>query len=174
MEEENRGMVSGICLHAFKRGLFVIMVQDKSGKPLVNGQQGWGLPGGRIEKGETPIEALHREWKEEVGISKEGLPVFVEDKIFVIERMGLNQETYKHYIVPVVLSYSILLRTNGYAKETGPPRWITIQDIATRKVPVFRSHVEIIFPMIKSMAIQNKIASFLAVDFVKNYDYLGL
>jgi len=171
---ENLGMVSGICLRENEGETEIIMVQDKSGKPPVNGRPGWGLPGGRIEEEESTTDALFREWEEEVGISKEGLPVFVENKILVIERMGLNQKTYKHYIVPVVLSYNILLRTNGYAEETGPPKWITVRDIATRKVPVFRSHVEIIFPMIKSMAIQNKIASFLAVDFVKNYDYLGL
>ncbi|HJU93857.1 MAG TPA: NUDIX domain-containing protein [Pyrinomonadaceae bacterium] len=38
---------------------------------------GWGLPGGFLEKGEQPLEALKRELREEIGMEVESAKIFL-------------------------------------------------------------------------------------------------
>ncbi len=51
-----------------KKGNMILVGQRPENNSLA-GQ--WEFPGGKIEKGETPEQALHRELKEELGIDAE-------------------------------------------------------------------------------------------------------
>jgi mutator protein MutT len=57
------------------------IVTDRRGRVLLLKHRfrpgsGWGLPGGFIEKGEHPEEALRRELREEIGLEVEQLKLF--------------------------------------------------------------------------------------------------
>jgi 8-oxo-dGTP diphosphatase len=62
----------------------LILLVDASGSLLMQHRDGhaplgpnqWGLPGGQIELGETPIVAAHRELLEETGLSGQELEPF--------------------------------------------------------------------------------------------------
>jgi len=50
----------------------------------------WEMPGGRIEEGETPIDAAHRELQEETGAIKFDLkPICVYSVVAEVESFGL-------------------------------------------------------------------------------------
>jgi 8-oxo-dGTP diphosphatase len=66
----------------------------KRGQPPLEGQ--WSIPGGMLETGETILEGVRRELKEETG-----LDVRVGELIEVFERIVLDEEgkTQYHYVV---------------------------------------------------------------------------
>ncbi|MCF7835948.1 MAG: NUDIX hydrolase [Candidatus Marinimicrobia bacterium] len=173
MNDDKLGMVSGFCMNIFDKSHHIIMVQDESGKPLVNGQRGYGLPGGRIETGESPSDALFREWHEEVGIEGRNIPVFLEDQALIFEKQGVNNETYKHFVIPITLGPSPKpLRQTGMAGETLAPEWIKLTDIAKMNVPVFPSHINLIFEMLKPAAIKNINVAFAIAGMWRNYQHI--
>lgn len=58
-----------------QRQCAAVVLQDISGRILAvqhnYGQRFWGVPGGIVERGETPMQAAQREALEEVGLSVE-------------------------------------------------------------------------------------------------------
>lgn len=52
----------GVWFYAAKTGRYLYLMRNEQ-----RHQDTWGLPGGKVEKGETLREALHRECQEELG-----------------------------------------------------------------------------------------------------------
>lgn len=83
------------------------IILNKSNEILVTKEEDkWGLPGGRIEENESPIDALKRELREELSIntiSSDLLGVFEFDKAFKSQR-PLTMHVYivntKDLIIP--------------------------------------------------------------------------
>jgi dATP pyrophosphohydrolase len=78
----------------------------------------WGLVGGGVESGESPIEALQREITEEIGS-------IVYEKIIPLEKFTSENETFEYhtYLIPVDAEFVPQLNDEhrGYA-------WTSIDD----------------------------------------------
>lgn len=90
-----------------------------------NVQDGYGFPGGHLEIGENPDEAVVREIKEELGIVVDGL---------------VRKDFWVHESGKVILAYvgsldkSVPLHPSQPAGEIG--LWVPVEDIVSRKIDV--------------------------------------
>lgn len=65
----------GIWFFCVSTGRYLYLLRNDSKNPGT-----WGLPGGKIESGETLIEAMHRECKEELGFMPEHIKLMPVEK----------------------------------------------------------------------------------------------
>jgi mutator protein MutT len=99
----------------------VLLTQKKSG-PY---QGRWGLPGGTIEFGETPEDALKREIQEETALLADGLELLT-----VISHFGeyLNHgETYQIHHTGIIYRIHSISELSHLAPEE-EMKWMTIED----------------------------------------------
>jgi mutator protein MutT len=71
----------------------VLLVEDKA-VLLQNGRGEWELPGGRLDEGETPTQALVREFREELAIEVEPVELLDSYVFEVIPSKYLTIVTY--------------------------------------------------------------------------------
>jgi 8-oxo-dGTP diphosphatase len=72
------------------------------------GQEYWLLPGGGVETGESLIEALHRELREEVGIDDE--PPF-EGPVAIVDSIAPHGAPRQKHVVHIVFAGDLTGRT---------------------------------------------------------------
>lgn len=91
----------------------VVVIQRQDGKVLGvsrgRGVNRWGLPGGRVEAGETPAEGAARELMEETGLE-------LEDGALLTVLKSPDREVY------VVFATRVIGRAKTYSDE-GDVRW---------------------------------------------------
>jgi 8-oxo-dGTP pyrophosphatase MutT (NUDIX family) len=101
---EQRDSAFAIILHA--RHILLVKARDK---------QNWQLPGGRLEPGETPAQAVIREVREETGL---------------FARVGRLTGRYRREDGSVVRVYAVRARGKlaGARDEIVEQRWVRVRD----------------------------------------------
>lgn len=128
----------------------------------------WGLPGGKIELGETITEAALRELKEETNITAQAGQILTAFDVIMHDE---KQQTQHHYIlIPVLCSY-----LDGIAKaasDAAEVRWFDIDvdgqnswELGRVKIGVLKGYLEEsdkidgnwIFPWVLTVILINRV-----------------
>lgn len=101
-------------------------------------QGGWEFPGGKIEEGEKPEEALIREIKEEL-----------DTVIDVGELIGMVEYDYPQFHLTMYCYFCEIVKGDLVLKEHDDARWLTVEELDS--VAWLPADVEIIGKIIKKM-----------------------
>ncbi|MGR9036955.1 MAG: NUDIX hydrolase [Gammaproteobacteria bacterium] len=108
--------IGGIVFNSHNQVLLI-----KRDKPPAKGL--WSVPGGRLEPGESMVEACRREFKEETGLAIE-----VEQVVAVVER---RIENYHYVIIDFLARLQDQASSMPVAQsDVAEAKWVDVSDIA--------------------------------------------
>lgn len=100
-----------------KRSTHVVLVQ-RAHPPLAGR---WTLPGGRVRRGETLVEALRREVQEETAL--------VVDVGPLVEVVEIVEAEYHYVIMDYLTVFSGEARTLCAGDDAADARWVALEDV---------------------------------------------
>jgi 8-oxo-dGTP diphosphatase len=109
-------------------------VAERSDQSL--GQPAWEFPGGKVEPGESLVEAIKREIREELGIELQKVEPF----------LSLPQRKSNGSFWSLTLFYSYVLDQRAEANEHQQIRWVQSQQL--KAMPFMTSNLGFIDPLL--------------------------
>ena len=119
------------------------VITDPAGRVLMcqqsQGHRWWGLPGGKIHRGESPLHAAVREICEEMGAE-----ITLVDLVGLYNLTGTNGSVEDH--LPDVLVHVFRAKLDGEVTVNSPSRisrlcWHDVDDLPAPMTPVSRAAV---------------------------------
>lgn len=127
-----KGTVSYATLLLMNEKSEVLLLRRK-GASFGNGL--YSLPGGKIESGETALEAVKREVQEEIGINIEQCNL-----VHVVDRQGPETEFYVFVFKPLIWQGTPL---NGELDKCDDLSWFSLDKLPSNIIPAHRQAIEL-------------------------------
>ena len=125
--------------------VFLLALKDSKILAIKN-EHGWDIPGGHVEEGETPEEALIREIQEEAGAS------FLDAKLLAVAESD-DEEKYKDKVMLVYTTDNFILGEFTPSEDSFDREVIEVEDFLLR----YKDHFDFTEMIIRAKQVFKKI-----------------